>query len=94
MNRTSSNLSISSQSSTQAKKQKSLFQRMISALGKKLTQGPGILAVRSNDGTRVSTKKALKRVNSARASTDYKNQDKMFFPKYLRSDQSAADTED
>ena len=94
MNRTSSNLSISSQGSNTAKKQKSLFQRMIHALSNKLTQGPGILSIRQNDGTRISTARALKRVNSARASTDYKNQDKVFFPKYLRSDQSGADTED
>ena len=49
---------------------------MVKALGKKLSQRPGIIGIRTNEGTRVSIKKAAReRVKSARITSDYKGQD-------------------
>ena len=67
---------------------------MMHALKKKLTQGPGIIKIRTNEGTLISTSKALKRVHSARFQFNCKNQDQIYFPKYLKSESSGAETAD
>ena len=63
---------------------------MLKAFSLKLDSPPAIVSIRSNDGRRIKSASSLKRVNSDAFARNYKNQDEVHFPAYLKSDSSAA----
>lgn len=90
LDRTSSNVSVSSNAHLPAQPKKNLFSRMLAAFAKKFSKRPVVIGIRTNEGKKLSMEQAqLRRANSAASTRNYKENDKVFFPAHKLSQDSS-----